>query len=245
MRDRKRSKKGNKPESWEDREARVLKIKKESEALGGTVRDINARTGAQLTTEDFEALLKRPESERLFIGELLAGKFPLFRAAKSGMIFYPSFPSKIHEKDKDYQDDFDLTPFYDWPQWMQNLDSEHGSVEVWQDPENPLDKPWVFWWGGTVHDGIWMGDERTLWMGGLWRDGIIMGGHFWNCTVLSGEKRGGEIHSGIWHGGLHRAGSFGGLWLGGTWLGGKFYGFKERSMEPPDFISGLHSWPRY
>jgi hypothetical protein len=224
---------------------KIARAKKLSIEANQIVGEVAKSIDHGLDEAVFKRIMQSKPGERLFIGELLRGKFPLFRAAKSGMIFYPSFPSKIHDTDKDYSDDFDLTPFYDWPQWMQNLDSEHGSVEVWQDPAHPLEKPWVFWWGGTVHDGIWMGDERTLWMGGLWRDGIILGGRFWNCTVLSGEKRGGQIYSGVWHGGLHRAGLFEGLWLRGTWLGGTFNGFRQRTATPPSMVEGDDIWPRY
>jgi hypothetical protein len=96
----------------------------------------------------------------------------------------------------------------------------------------------VIWWGGTVHDGIWMGDNSTYWMGGCWRDGIVLGGHFMNCMWVNGEKRGGDFLSGIWHNGIHRGGKFRGLWMGGVWMGGDFDGFRERTTEPPSRIDG-------
>lgn len=226
-----------KKESWEERSARVMKIKSESEMEGGTSREVNKRTGAEMTTEDFKALIERPPGERLFIGELLAGKFPLFRANESGMIYYPNFPQKLHGSKEAGRPDFDPSPFYEWPQWMQNLDTEGGTCEVTKDG-------YLLWYGGTVHDGIWCGDEKTLWLHGLFRDGIILGGHFWNCTVINCEKRGGDIHSGIWHGGIHRAGKFEGLWLGGTWLDGEFNGYRERTTEKPPLVTQA-SWPRY
>ena len=146
------------------------------------------------------------------------------------MIYYPAFPEKLHGGKEAGRPDFDITPYYDWPQWMQNLDTEGGCAEVTKDG-------YVIWWGGTVHDGIWCGDEKTLWMGGLFRDGIILGGHFWNARVLNGEKRGGDIYSGVWSGGIHRAGFFGGLWTGGTWMGGEFYGYREKTTTPPPLVT--------
>ena len=224
-------------ESYEEKTDRIRKMQDESEAKGGTTRARNARVGAEMTTDDFKAFIERPAGERLFIGELLAGKFPLFRANESGMIYYPNFPSKLHGTKEAGRPDFDLTPFYDWPQWMQNLDTEGGSCEVTKDG-------YQIWYGGTVHDGIWCGDEKTLWLGGLFRDGIILGGHFWNCTVLNADWRGGDLHSGVWHGGIHRVGKFEGCWLGGTWLGGEFNGYRERTTEPPPIVT-TYSWPRY
>ena len=97
----------------------------------------------------------------------------------------------------------------------------------------------VIWWGGTVHDGIWMGDKDTaLWRGGCWRDGIVLGGHFTNCSWINGEKRGGFFHSGVWYHGIHRGGFFGGLWLNGSWEGGEFYGYRERTNVPPGLVQG-------
>lgn len=176
------------------------------------------------------SILRGIKMKRKFKLDLLQGKFPLYRAAKSGMIYYPNFPEKLHGSKEAGRPDFDITPYYDWPLWMQNLDTEGGAAEVTKDG-------YVIWWGGTVHDGIWCGDDKTLWMGGLFRDGIILDGHFWNMRVINGEKRGGSIHSGIWYGGIHRAGYFGGLWVGGTWMGGEFNGFKDRTKEPPPMIS--------
>lgn len=176
------------------------------------------------------------KGKRKFVGELLKGKFPLYRAAGSGMIFYPGMPQKLHGTKEAGRPDFDLSHFEDWPEWCQNLDTEHASIEVTADG-------YVIWWGGTVHDGIWCGDEKTLWMGGCFRDGIILGGHFWNCTVINGEKRGGQIHSGVWHGGVHRGGLFEGLWLGGTWMSGEFDGFRERTTEAPPMVT-VNNWPR-
>jgi len=225
-----------KKETFLERTSRILKMQDESEAKGGTMRERNARVGSEMTLDDFKALIDRPADERLFIGELLAGKFPLFRSNESGMIFYPRFPEKLHGTKEAGRPDFDLAPFWKWPQWVQNLDTEGAAVEV-------TDDGYVIWWGGTVHDGIWCGDEKTLWMGGLWRDGIILGGHFWNVTVLSGDKRGGDIHSGLWHDGIHRSGKFEGCWLGGTWLGGEFDGYRERTNTPPAMIT-KSTWPR-
>jgi hypothetical protein len=195
-----------------------------------TIREANSEIGAEMTIEDFKKMIERPPGERLFIGELLAGKFPLFRASESGMIYYPNFPEKLHRTKEAGRPDFDPTPFYDWPQWMQNMDTEGGCCEVTKDG-------YILWYGGTVHDGIWCGDEKTLWLHGLFRDGIILGGNFWNCTVLNGEKRGGDIHSGVWHHGVHRAGKFEGLWLDGTWIGGEFNGFKDRTTEAPPLFT--------
>ncbi|MDD5547138.1 MAG: hypothetical protein PHO67_08310 [Candidatus Omnitrophica bacterium] len=199
-------------------------------------RDQQKKDALGWDEETFRRIIKQPPGDRLFIGELLAGKFPLFRATNSGMIFYPNFPEKLHGTKEANRPDFDLTPFYDWPQWLQNCDSEGGACEVTKDG-------YVIWWGGTIHDGIWCGDDKTLWMGGLFRDGIIIDGQFWNCTVLNGEKRGGDIHSGIWHGGVHRGGKFEGLWLGGTWMGGEFNGFKERTTEAPPLVT-TYNWAR-
>jgi hypothetical protein len=159
--------------------------------------------------------------------ELPTGQRAFIPKRGYGMIYYPSLPKPYP---KGYHPDFDLTHPDEWPTWLQNLHTEHATVELWED--------YIIWWGGTVHDGIWMGDEKTIWMGGRWRDGIVLGGHFYNCDWVTGEKRGGSFHSGIWHGGLHRAGYFGGLWLTGAWLGGEFDGFRERTKVPPEMVTG-------
>jgi hypothetical protein len=155
----------------------------------------------------------------------------VYRSKGSGLICYPGMPQKMHGPKEAGRPDFDLTPFDEWPRWMQNLDSEHASIELTKDG-------YVIFWAGTVHDGIWCGDDKTIWMGGRFRDGIVLGGHFFNCDWITGEKRDGHFHSGIWHNGLHRGGSFSGLWLTGTWMGGTFDGFRHRTNEPPPLISG-------
>jgi hypothetical protein len=148
-----------------------------------------------------------------------------------GMIYYPSLPRPLQGTGKAYRPDFDITHPDDWPEWIQNLHTEHATVEVTKDG-------YVIWWGGTVHDGIWCGDEKTIWMGGCFRDGIVLGGHFFNCNWITGEWRGGTFHSGSWKGGMFRAGKFKGLWLGGSWMGGEFNGFRERTTTPPTLLEG-------
>jgi len=199
----------------------------------------------------------------------------LFKGKDTGLIFYPSLPQKLQGTKQVDRPDFDITWPYDWPRWMQNLHSEHATIEVaYHKSFNPvvadlsaarrtqfigemqgtpdkkaereaerlkklLGEPLrIVWWMGTVHDGIWCGDDNTLWMGGRWRDGIVLGGHFFNCDWVTGEKRGGTFHSGIWHGGLHRGGEFKGLWLTGVWAGGEFDGFRERTKIPPGLVTG-------
>ena len=147
-----------------------------------------------------------------------------------GCIFYPSLPQPLQGTNKANRPDFDITHPDDWPQWVQNLHTEHATVECRTDGT-------VIWWGGTVHDGIWCGDEKTYWMGGCFRDGIWLGGNFINGTWITGEKRGGNFYAGTWRGGVHRDGYFGGLWLGGAWLGGEFNGFRERTTVPPGISS--------
>lgn len=168
---------------------------------------------------------------RKFEDVLLRTGQHMYRANGSGMIFYPTMPSKMHGSKEAGRPDFDVSHYSEWPEWMQNLDSEHGTVEVTADG-------YIIWWHGTVHDGIWMGDEKTIWMGGCWRDGIVLGGHFFNCCWVNGEKRGGDFHSGTWHQGIHRAGKFSGLWMGGVWMGGEWDGFRERSPAPPPLVGG-------
>jgi hypothetical protein len=153
-----------------------------------------------------------------------------------GMIYYPGLPETLQGSSKAFRPDFDITHPDDWPAWVQNMHTEHAHVEVTSDG-------YLIWWGGTVHDGIWCGDEKTLWMGGCFRDGIVMGGHFFNCAWITGEKRGGYFHSGVWNGGIHRGGYFGGLWLGGSWLGGEFNGFRHRTQEAPG-IGDMSGWRR-
>ncbi len=152
------------------------------------------------------------------------------KPGESGLIFYPSLPQKLQGTKEVGRPDFDITHPDDWPQWIRNLHSEHATVEI----RGKV----IIWWGGTVHDGIWMGDDNTFWMGGCWRDGIVLGGHFFNCMWVNGEKRAGHIHSGTWHNGIHRGGSFSGLWLGGVWMGGEWDGYREKSPTPPDVATG-------
>lgn len=144
-----------------------------------------------------------------------------------GMIYYPSLPRALQGTKEANRPDFDITHPDDWPEWVQNMHTEHATVEVTADGT-------VIWWGGTIHDGIWMGG---YFMGGCFRDGIFLDGTFVNGTWITGEKRGGQFLSGTWRGGIHRAGYFGGLWLGGVWLGGVFNGFKDRSTFPPSIGS--------
>lgn len=157
--------------------------------------------------------------------ELPTGQRAFIPKRGYGMIYYPSLPKPLQGTAQANRPDFDITHPDDWPEWVQNLHTEHATVEV--------RGKYVIWWGGTVHDGIWCGDENTLWMGGCFRDGIVLGGQFYNCNWINGEKRGGNFHSGWWHYGLHRDGYFGGLWLGGSWIGGTFNGFKDRTSIPP------------
>jgi hypothetical protein len=154
-----------------------------------------------------------------------------------GMIYYPSLPQPLQGTKQACRPDFDITHPDDWPEWVQNMHSEHLAVEVTRDG-------YLIFWGGTIHDGIFCGDEKTIYMGGCFRDGIVIGGEFYNCHWISGEKRGGNFHSGTWRGGIHRAGYFGGLWLGGSWMGGEFNGYRERSrVAPPLYMDSQGMWP--
>jgi hypothetical protein len=120
--------------------------------------------------------------------------------------------------------DFDLTHPDDWPQWVKNMSSEGAAVEVLKDGT-------VLWWGGRVHDGIWMGG---YFLGGQWLDGIWLGGDFVEGVWKTGEWRGGNFgQNGIWRDGVFRAGTFSGLWMKGTWLGGTFNGWREKTTTPP------------
>ena len=156
----------------------------------------------------------------------------LYRGKNTGLIYYPSFPQPLQGTKQSCRPDFDITHPDDWPQWCKNMHTEHATIEVVEDGT-------VIWWAGTVHDGIWCGDEKTFWMGGCFRDGIWLGGNFINGTWITGEKRGGNFIAGTWRGGVHRAGYFGGLWLGGAWMGGEFNGFRERTSTPPGISSDV------
>ena len=108
------------------------------------------------------------------------------------------------------------------------MHTENAAVEVMADGT-------VIWWGGTVHDGLWMPEGRCYWMGGCWRDGIVIDGVFEQCDWYYGEKRGGHFRTRVrWYDGVHRGGKFEGLWLGGLWLDGEFCGFKNRDLVPPN-----------
>jgi hypothetical protein len=161
----------------------------------------------------------------------------IFRLKRGyGMIFYPALPEPLQGSSKANRPDFDISHPDDWPEWVQNMHSEHLCVEVCKDGK-------LIFWGGTIHDGIFCGDDNTFYMGGCFRDGIVLGGHFWNCQWITGEKRGGYFHSGIWNGGIHRGGQFDGLWVGGSWLGGEFNGYRERTTVPPGIGDG-NGWRR-
>jgi hypothetical protein len=126
-----------------------------------------------------------------------------------------------------FRPDFDLTHPKDWPTWLQNMHTENGVVEITKDGI-------VIWWGGTIHDGIWMGG---YWMGGVWRDGIWLDGIWHDGRWCYGEWRGGHFLKGLWQDGVFRAGKFEGTWYGGLWLGGEFNGFWQRSRQAPPVMT--------
>ena len=167
-------------------------------------------------------------SKRKFVTDVLYGNMPVHRATKSGLICYPNMPQKMHGTKEAGRPDFDLSHFEDWPEWCQNLDTEHATIEMAKDG-------YVIWLGGTCHDGIMCGDDKFLWLGGAFRDGIVLGGHYWNINWINGEFRDGHFHSGTFHHGLFRGGTFEGLWIeesDSVWLGGKFFGTVKRSHDP-------------
>lgn len=156
-----------------------------------------------------------------------------------GMIYYPALPETDKSKwPEGFIPDYEVTHPDDWPTWVQNIHSEHATVQVQKDGQ-------VFWLGGTIHDGIWFdgvfhnGRWRDgIWEKGTWKNGIWSTGEWYNGTFMSGHWLYGVFFNGtfngIWHGGIFMGGHFTGLWLGGVWRGGTFNGFRERSTTPPE-----------
>lgn len=145
------------------------------------------------------------------------------------LIISPGLPQYKQGTKEAFRSDFDLTHPKDWPQWLKNMHTEHACVEV---TKSGL----ILWWGGTVHDGLWMG-ENTVWINGCFRDGTWLGGTWLNGFWAYGEKRAGEFLAGTWRDGMHRGGLFRGVWERGQWLGGTFDGFHQRTQTPPPMFT--------
>jgi hypothetical protein len=74
-------------------------------------------------------------------------------------VFNPTLPQPHQGTRVPGRPDFDLTHPRYWPRWLQNMHTEGAAVEVLADGT-------VIWWGGTVHDGLWMPKAvATGWVG--------------------------------------------------------------------------------
>ena len=178
-----------------------------------------------------EDIKRNEEREKLRVA-ILPGRRGLYRGKDTGLIFYPAFPEPLQGTSEAWRPDFDITHPDDWPQWVKNMHTEGATVEVTPDGT-------VIWWGGTVHDGMWMPQGRAYWMGGCWRDGIWMSGDWLGGLWAHGDWRGGTFHAGVWRDGNFRAGTFRGLWQRGLWLGGTFDGYWQRTQTPPSVDFGV------
>jgi len=100
-----------------------------------------------------------------------------------------------------------------WPQWLKDCQTENAEAEV-------IDGRVVFW-GGTLHDGIWVDGD---WLGGTIREVIWMNGNFMLGRWMFGDWRNGYFGKAIWSDGVFRNGMFCGWWQGGIWIDGIFSG---------------------
>lgn len=132
----------------------------------------------------------------------------------SGVTLVPTMPGPGTGSKEAGRCDYDLVHPDNWPEWVRNMDTEHGAVQMVNGE--------VIWVGGTIHDGIWMGG---LFLNGRFRDGIWMAGTMKNGIWSHGEFYSGEIcRSVIWQDGTFFNGDFYGYWEDGVFEGGNFYG---------------------
>ena len=160
-------------------------------------------------------------------------------------MFNPSIPEPGQGTRRPGRPDFDLTHPDKWPQWLKACHTENASIEVLP-PTEAHPEGYVIWWGGNMHDGIWM---DGLFAGGRWSDGIWLGGDFYEGIWCRGEFRGGTFHSWQWLNGVFRAGTFRGTWMGGIWRpyapgAAKFEGFWKRTTEAPGMRVELEEWEK-
>lgn len=151
------------------------------------------------------------------------------------LIISPQLPEPLQGTKEAFRPDFDLLPMEEWPQWLLNMHLEGPAVG--RTPDGRL-----LWIGGTVHDGIWTG-ENIIWMNGCFRDGLWLDGEWMNGSWIWGHRYAGTFWNGTWRDGYHHGGQFRGMWQHGCWLGGEWRGTKmtwgkaEYLTEQPAFYT--------
>ena len=151
------------------------------------------------------------------------------------LIISPQLPEPMTGTKKAFRPDFDVIDVHEYPQWLLNMHLEGPAVGRMPDGK-------LLWIGGTVHDGIWTG-ENIVWMNGCFRDGLWLDGEWMNGTWIWGHKYAGTFWNGNWRDGYHHGGTFHGIWRHGFWLGGEWHGTRivykpvEYSTSQPPFYT--------